>query len=441
MCPATETFVGGAKGGGKSFGALGDWLKQMAVADKMGAQANGMFLRRSYTELDEVISKSKELFSDLGTWKDVKKTWEFPWGTLRMRYIERDQDAMRYQGNSLDWICFDELGNYPSPFTYNQMLSCLRSPDGVPTRMLATGNPGGPGQGWLKRRFIAGKKKDFVYEYPMEVNVKGRLIKRIVTRAFIPSSVLDNKYLMDNDPEYIARLAALPYHLRQAFLEGNWDVAIGQAFPELGERHRVEPFNVPVDWIRFATLDWGYVKPYSLGLWAWDPKGRLYRIGEDYGCVRGMEDEGVKMDASTAGRRFVDITNAMGISKIYADPAIWQRHGHGKTIAQLMQDKGLNVIPADRDRLAAKQTFHSMLQRNLDDGGPAFMAFSSCDEWWRTMPSLTSDPTVQEDVNTRSEDHQWDDTRFALMSPEVGRMVAESSFKRNYINNERDYAR
>ncbi len=444
-CPADERFFGGAKGGGKTDAAIGDWLKQLALAHRSGGLAKGILLRRSYSELDEVISRSKMLYPKLGgEWKEVKKIWVFPgYGELKMRFIERDADAMRYQGHSYNWICVDELGNYPTPFTYNQMISCLRSAEGIPARMMATGNPGGPGQGWIKRRWISGKKPDYIYTYDQDITLAG--VKQVVqtTRCFIPSFVSDNKYWALKDPGYFGRLAMLPVHLKKAFLDGDWNVSVGQAFPDLNESHKVEPFQIPYDWYRFATLDWGFTKPYSLGLWAFDPIGRLYRIGEDYGCVPGMEDEGLKLDATSAAKRFVEVTNALAIDHTYADPACWARHGHGSTISELMEKAGLHVIPADRDRMVAKQMLHSMIQSKLDDGLPQLQVFSTCSEWWRTVPNLVSDKNKMEDVDTRGEDHIYDDTRFAIMAPEIVRGLADhrATRKTSYIRGDVDYAR
>jgi len=442
-CPADERFFGGAKGGGKTDAALGDWLKQMKLATDLKLKARGIFFRRSYSELEEAIYRSQQFYPLLGAkWKDAKKIWIFPWGELKMKFIERDADAMKYQGHSYQWICMDELGNYPTPFAYNNMMSCLRSAEGVPARFLSTGNPGGPGQSWIKRRFISGKTPDYIYTYKNKIVVKGKERDVEMTRCFIPSFVSDNKYWEEKDPGYFARLAGLPEHLRKAYLDGNWDVSIGQAFPDITDNHKVEPFQIPYDWKRFATMDWGFTKPFSMGFWAVSPIGRLYRIGEYYGCPEGMEDEGLKLDAKTAGKKFVELTNALAIDHTYGDPACWARHGHGSTIADIMDSAGLRLIPADRDRVTAKQTFHSMLQDTLDDGDPAFQVFSTCTQWWRTVPNLVSDKNNIEDVDTRGEDHIYDDTRFAIMSPEVIRGIVSKGHKRNnYAREDVDYAR
>jgi hypothetical protein len=445
-CPAQEPFFGGARGGGKTDWLLGDALSQMEIASSLGVKSRSVLFRRTYKELEEVIERSYDIYQPLGAKFGVAKaTWEFPGaGALKLRYLEKDADYGRYHGHSYDWIGFDELGNYGSPYLYNQMSSCNRHAGGMRLRMPATGNPGGPGQAWIKKRWISGKKEDHIYTFPRVIRINGEVIESEITRCFIPSKVTDNEYWMKNNPLYIAKLDALPEHLRRAYLDGDWDVNIGQAFGDFTDEHIIEPFQIPYDWYRFATLDWGYVKPYSLGVWVIQPNGRLLRVAEKYGCVPGMEDEGVKVDAKTAGKQFVQIVNSMGIEKTYIDPACYQRHGHGRTIAELLSEAGLNVLPADRDRKAAIDTFHTLLQDRLDDGMPAFQVFSTCKDWLRTVPNLVSDKHDVEDVDTDAEDHTYDDTRFAIMAPETTRRVVRASFKqysgRNYLRGDIDYA-
>ncbi len=269
-CPADERLFGGAKGGGKTDATLGDYLRQLVYAKERDVVSEGVLFRKSYKELEEVIKRSHQIYPKLGgEFAIAKGTWSFPgYGNLKMRYVDRDDDAQKYQGHAYDWIAFDEIGNYGSPYVWNQLSSCNRSAPGIPTRMVATGNPGGPGQGWVKRRWISGKKVDYIYAYDQAWVIDGIPGSHRVTRCFVPSKVTDNKYWVENDPGYIAKLAALPEHQRRAYLEGDWNVSIGQAFGDLTPLHTVAPFSIPRNWKRYATLDWGTAKPYSLGLWA-----------------------------------------------------------------------------------------------------------------------------------------------------------------------------
>ncbi len=444
QCPADETFFGGAKGGGKTDGMLGDFL---AHASRNGDAAIGIFFRRSYKELEDVIERSKYIYNKMGAvFKISTNTWIFPNGAiLRLRYIERDTDVMKYQGQSYSWICIDELGNYPSPYVYNNMLSCLRSAKGVKCQMRSSGNPGGPGHAWVKRRFIDGQTPDKIYSFNTFIpDGEGGTSKVTFSRCFIPSNVNDNKILMRNDPMYVARLHQLPEHLKRAFLFGDWDVFVGQVFGEIGPDHYMDDILIPHDWVRFATVDWGYSKPYSIGFWAVNDSGRLMRIGEDYGCVKGMEDTGVKLDALTVAKRLVPTLNALGITRVYADPAVWQKHGHGMSIAALFEKAGINLTPGRRDRKASLAVVHTMLQTVLDDGFPMLRIFRSCKDWIRTVPSLVGSKLDIEDVDTHGEDHIYDDMRYAVTSIEVQNASRGWLDKKQIVNmysdEEKDYA-
>jgi hypothetical protein len=53
-CSVFEVFFGGARGGGKTDGMLGEWANH---ADRYGKDAIGLMLRRTRTELIETIER------------------------------------------------------------------------------------------------------------------------------------------------------------------------------------------------------------------------------------------------------------------------------------------------------------------------------------------------------------------------------------------------
>ena len=152
-CPVFEVFYGGARGGGKTDGALGEWASH---ADLYGANAIGLMVRRTLVQLTETIERSKQIYSPLGAkYHEQDKLWRFPNGArLRFAYLERDTDADGYQGHSYSRVYIEEIGNFPSPTPIMKLMATLRSGAGVPCGFRATGNPGGPGHQWVKARYI-----------------------------------------------------------------------------------------------------------------------------------------------------------------------------------------------------------------------------------------------------------------------------------------------
>jgi hypothetical protein len=152
-CPVFEVFYGGARGGGKTEGSIGDWLDHSA---RYGENAIGIFVRRKLTQLSEVIARTKQLFKLLGAkYNEQQKTWTMANGArLKFVYLEKDSDAEEYQGHSYTRVYVEEVTNFPTSGPIDKLRATLRSGAGVPVGMRLTGNPGGAGHNWVKKRYI-----------------------------------------------------------------------------------------------------------------------------------------------------------------------------------------------------------------------------------------------------------------------------------------------
>ena len=57
--------------------------------------------------------------------REQRKIWRFPGGAiLRLRFLDRDSHAQRYQGHEYTWMAFDEAGNWPSPRPLDRLRAC-----------------------------------------------------------------------------------------------------------------------------------------------------------------------------------------------------------------------------------------------------------------------------------------------------------------------------
>jgi hypothetical protein len=239
-CPVFEIFYGGSRGSLKTEGTIGDWIQH---SNAYGEDASGVMVRRTREQLRETFERSKRLLLPLG-FHPSGHTITSPQGArLRFGYLENDADAENYQGDNNTRVYAEELGNFPNPAPVMKMMATLRSAKGVPVGFRGTGNPGGPGHGWVKARYITPDPRGWkIIEEPF-VNpwTKETVMKQ---RIFIPGKITDHNLL---GADYIASLqmSGSPEMVR-AWLEGDWDIVAGAYFSEFSRgRHVLEPFDIP----------------------------------------------------------------------------------------------------------------------------------------------------------------------------------------------------
>lgn len=414
---ADEVLFGGAAGGGKSYGQLVDALLYALKYPK----SRQLILRRTFPELEHsIIFTSLNLFpKEVAKYKSANHTWEFLNGSLiEFGYCAAETDVIRYQGAEYDVVRFDELTHFTED-QYTYLLSRIRGVNPYPKQIKSSTNPGGIGHSWVKRRFIDGFTPNEVH------NENG------FSRVFIPSFVGDNVFLMKADKEYLTRLNQLPEAEKKALLYGQWDIFDGQVFTEWKNSphgyktrlntHVIAPFDIPKEWRRFRSFDFGYTKPFAVLWFAVDQDGRAYAYRELYGCTQ-TPDTGVRWTAKRIAEKIREIEdNEEKGQKIvgYADPAIWNSTGSDQgSIADMMEKAGVYFEKGNNDRISGKMQVHYRLAFD-DEGIPMLYFFDTCKGIIRTLPQLRYDTVRPEDVDTRQEDHLYDALKYFLMSDPV----------------------
>lgn len=446
-CPIGDVFFGGARGGGKTDGLLGDFLTQ---AGRYKRHARGVLFRRSYREIEEVEERARAIYPLLGARENRgKHIWIFPGGaTLRMRYLKRDADASNYQGHQYTWMGFDELGNWATPEPIDKLAACLRSPQGVPCVRRSTGNPGGPGHNWIKARYIdpAPPWRPFLMRFRPDPN--GSEIT--MPAVFIPSVLEDNRILVEHDPDYDKRLAmAASAELYKAWRYGDWDIVAGGFFDDVWRRsiHCLAPFPLPASWRLDRAFDWGSTKPFSVGWWAESdgteatmadgtkrtfPRGTLIRFAEWYGW-NGKPNEGCRLVDSEIARRIVEMQKALGYATRIlpgpADSSIFDEI-NSDSPAKIQERLGVRWERADkspgsraRGWQAMRRRFKAALVDRMED--PGLFTFDTCMHFIRTVPILPRHPVKHDDIDSSSEDHIGDETRYRVLTPQKGFTVGQ----------------
>ena len=220
--PEPEALYGGAAGGGKSDALVIEALRQVHIP-----HYRALILRKTYPQLSELIDKTMRYYRPVfprAKYNSSSHTWTFPSGAkITFGSMFRAQDKYNYQGRAFDFIGVDELTHFTWE-EYSYVMSRNR-PTGPGTRvyMCATANPGGVGHGWVKARFITPAPPGTRMVQLVDVKTPdGTVVKMRRTRIFIPSTVFDNKKLLENDPGYLGNLASLPEAEKQALLYGDW---------------------------------------------------------------------------------------------------------------------------------------------------------------------------------------------------------------------------
>ena len=435
---SNEILYGGAAGGGKSYAICWDaFIRCLKYAG-----TNAYLFRRTFPELEQTLIKTMRAIvpEELGKYYAGTHEIQFVNGSVaRFCHLSDEGDTLKYQGSQIQWLYFDELTHF-SEGMYNYIKTRLRAPTNLKVKpcVRCASNPGGPGHGWVKARFVDSTDvgQHTVVKDTEIMGQDGRTKTKKSICEYIPATVYDNPHI---DEMYIVELQNKPAKLRDALLYGKWEAFEGQAFPEFTNdpshyadglhTHVIDPFEIPMHWTRYVSFDHGFSRPFSLGAWAVDPDGRVYRYKELYGCKAGEANVGLMITPSEIAGRMADwlepeFREGIHITGI-ADPAIWDE-SRGTSVEEQMRRVFSGVIfrKGDNTRMPGKMQLHERL-RFGEDGRPMMYVFSTCKDFIRTIPTLCYDAHKVEDIDTAGEDHIYDETRYFLMSrPLAPKLIA-----------------
>lgn len=239
---ADIVIYGGAAGGGKTYALL---LEALWHHETPGFSA--VIFRKNANQVRNpggLWDTSAQMFMQFqGNPRESALEWDFPCGSVvKFAHMDMEKDKFSWQGSQICLIGFDELTHFSwGQFVY--MLSRNRSLCGIKPYIRATTNP--DPDSWV-RRFIdwwidretgyaipersgivrwfivlsdetiwANSREDLTDKYP------DCLPKSV---SFIASTIFDNKILLQENPDYLANLQALPRFEREQLLMGNWNI-------------------------------------------------------------------------------------------------------------------------------------------------------------------------------------------------------------------------
>lgn len=385
---AKARFVayGGARGGGKSWSVR--YKAALLALNYSGIRI--LVLRRTFPELQENhILPMRSILHNIAVYKEVEKAFNFPNGSrIKFGYCASEGDVDQYQGQEYDIIFIDEATHF-TEYQFSALTACLRGANSLPKRMYLTCNPGGVGHMWVKRLFVdrAFKETEDPDDY-----------------IFIQAKATDNPALVEKDPGYLRMLDNLPPGTREAWRDGDWNVFIGQYFPEFREEvHVVQPRALPKHWPRYRVFDYGLdmLACYWVAI---DTGGRLWVYREF--CQSGL----IVSDAAKMIRQYTPVDER--IQYTIAPPDMWSKQKDtGRTMAEIFNLNGVPLVKASNNRVQGWMAMKEFLKVR-EDGMPGVVLWPECTQFIRDVKAVQHDEKNPADV--AKEPHEYTHTVDAI---------------------------
>jgi hypothetical protein len=434
-------FYGGAGGGGKSLMGKMKFLQQLQVEHERyrkgeikRSKAWGLYLRRETPDLKQAIEESHEYFPQFDRkayFTHDGLIWTFPscaGAKFQFGHMQHERDRFKYKSSAFTYVFFDELTEFlQMQFVY--MMSRVRSIDPVLSKMLqvcAGSNPDGEGLLWVRDMFIEEKEPEKVYRTKITLE-DGRVMNK--DQVFIPAKLKDNPPLY-NSGQYELTLRGLPPDIQEAILNGNWYYASGAFLARVWDSnfHVCDDHPVPRGVTIYRSGDYGLQNPASITWWYVDRDDVLTAFWNLYVTEHTPEmlAERIKEVEEEFGL-WDEKENRSTISGPL-DSACWNRESSGVTINSKLWAKGVKFYKCKKSPTSRKNGAAEIVSRMMarvpdptapDDRSkdrPRIRWMRRCKAPTRTLPVLRPDPNDREDVDTKGEDHCWDETMYMCLS-------------------------
>jgi hypothetical protein len=428
-------LYGGAGGGGKSLCGMGKFGQQLAVEHErfnrgeiVHSKAWGLYLRRTMPDMKQAIEHSQVFFKDIDPDAEYNVNdhlWTIPscgGAKFQFGHMQTELDKYKYKSSSFSYIFMDELTEFTETM-WEYMDTRLRVGDKVLDGMLqicAASNPDGPGLLWVRRKFIEKKEPEVTYRVPTKLR-DGRIIN--YDSVFIPAKLEDNPVLMASGT-YEASLINKRPEVREAILNGNWYVNPGAFLANIWDSryHVCKNHDVPRNAPVFRTCDPAPTSPSSVTWWYVNKDGgftgifNLYLRNHDAsmlaGRIREVEIEYGWWDEEGNKSNLIGPIDEDAFSKSSAG---------GPSYARIHAAAGIRWVRSKKDRFNGTCEVIrrlNMRTKSPHEGGddiPGLRWMERCIAPIETIPILQTDPNDVNDVDTKGEDHCWDETRYGCM--------------------------
>lgn len=388
----------GSAGGGKSRLAA----EKMHAFCKKYSGSMGLMLRKTRNSMTNstVLFMEKTVIGDdpSVTHYPSKNRFEYTNGSIlayggMANEEQREQIRSIGQGGSVDVVWMEEANRFTED-DYQELLGRLRGKAAGWRQVILTTNPDAPTH-WIKRRLMDGNEAAVYY-----------------------SGAVDNPH---NPDEYRDTLASFTGILGKRLNLGLWVQAEGVVYEQFSdELHVIDPFEIPEDWQRIRSIDFGFTNPFICQWYAIDPDGRMYLYREIYMSQRLVED------------------HARQINGLSENENIWLTVAdHDAEDRATLQKYGVSTQPAKKDVSPGIQAVQARLVK-AGDGKPGLfvvrgatvetdrkleankLPVSTLEEFPGYVWPETKDGKEAKEAPVKLNDHGMDALRYAVMAVDAG---------------------
>ena len=253
-------FLGGGRGGGKSFGLQ---LLILRHCNQYTRLARVLVTRRRLKSLqqfgEELRGLLKSAYGSDVAFNQNDNVFRLPNGaTIQLTHCESSSALTdTVQGMTFSLVVVAEAGEGPELDVIDQLSLTLRAL-GMPLRMVLAGNPGGANHSALAERYVTGRTPWVPFEFGGN------------TWVYAPSTVDDNDHLPKAYKRNFEILRRTDPALYAAHRHGDWSAIVGDALAGVWSHARsvFDHHDLPVDAFRDLRLsiDWGSAAPCAVVL-------------------------------------------------------------------------------------------------------------------------------------------------------------------------------
>jgi phage terminase large subunit len=379
--------LGGKRGPGKSHTIMAQCLDDCLRVDGLKILFLRKIMKAARESLEDVIRRVFRYTPHFLTADGVKLKND---SRIVIGGFKDEKDIEKYLGIEYDAIVIEECTQISETKKEKLRGSLRSSKSNWRPRIYLSTNADGVGLLWFKRQFVDPAREG------REKNTR-----------FFDVTHIRNPF---TNPEYEVWLDSLTGPLRKAWRDGDWDAFAGMAFPDWNrERHVIDPFDIPVHWVKWRATDWGFASPFCTLWLTKDPDTRRVFVYREF-YANNLSDR-------QQARSIKDMSPAQESYFIhYADPALWERKSYENKVfstADEYKAEGIILTRGDNDRLSGIRKIHNILA-DLPDGEPGLQVFKNCPHLIEQMGTLASDTRNPEDVDTDQEDHAFDTLKYGL---------------------------